>query len=78
MLFRDLASRGHVAPFLEHNEVVHAAPFYCPYCAEEALEPFDPFEGKDARPAGWYCSSCDRRFSLKFEGLGAPMSAETA
>ncbi|MDQ3940942.1 MAG: Insertion element protein [Actinomycetota bacterium] len=42
---------------------VRAAPFYCPYCAEEALEPLD-----DA--GSYYCNSCDRRFVLKFLGLG--------
>lgn len=40
-----------------------AVPFSCPYCGEENLEP-----GGDR---GWYCSSCDRRFELRFLGLGA-------
>lgn len=40
-----------------------AAPFSCPYCGEESLEP--------AGDRGWYCSSCDRRFELRFLGLGA-------
>ena len=42
---------------------LRAVPFCCPYCAEEALEPI----GADGH---WYCSSCDRRFELRFEGLG--------
>jgi uncharacterized Zn-finger protein len=42
---------------------VRAGPFVCPYCAEEALEPVG-----DA--GGWYCSSCDRRFELRFLGSG--------
>ncbi len=41
---------------------MRAVPFYCPYCAEQSLEPLD---------AGrYYCGSCDRRFELKFLGLG--------
>lgn len=39
-----------------------AQPFYCPYCAEQTIEPSDE--------VGWYCSSCDRRFEVKFLGLG--------
>jgi hypothetical protein len=42
---------------------MRAAPFYCPYCAEETLEPI----GDGGR---YYCGSCDRRFELKFLGLG--------
>ena len=44
---------------------MRAAPFYCPYCGEEGLEPV-------GEHGGWYCTSCDRRFTLKFEGLGEP------
>jgi ribosomal protein L37AE/L43A len=43
---------------------MRAAPFYCPYCGEEELRPIEP--GK------WHCPSCDRRFELKFLGLGDP------
>lgn len=39
-----------------------AAPFYCPYCAEESIEPHED--------QTWYCSSCDRRFEVRFLGLG--------
>lgn len=41
-----------------------AAPFYCPYCGEETLEP--------AEDSAWYCESCDRRFEVRFLGLGRP------
>ena len=41
---------------------MRAVPFSCPYCSEENLEP--------AKGSGWYCSSCDRRFELHFQGLG--------
>ena len=47
---------------------MRAAPFYCPYCAEEELEPF-------GEPGGYYCNSCNRRFTLKFLGLGDPTEA---
>lgn len=40
---------------------MRAAPFYCPYCGEETIE---PHEGQ-----GWYCASCDRHFEVKFLGL---------
>ncbi|MGH2820344.1 MAG: Insertion element protein [Actinomycetota bacterium] len=40
-------------------------PFCCPYCGEEALEPA-------GESAAWYCSSCNRRFELRFQGLGEP------
>jgi hypothetical protein len=41
---------------------VRAVPFYCPYCAEQSIE---PVEGPD-----FYCESCDRRFEVTFKGLG--------
>lgn len=41
-----------------------AAPFYCPYCGEETIEPIED--------KGWHCDSCDRRFEVTFHGLGAP------
>lgn len=43
---------------------VRAVPFYCPYCAEETIEPL--------ADGGYYCASCDRRFTVTFEGLGEP------
>jgi ribosomal protein L37AE/L43A len=42
-----------------------AAPFYCPYCGEEHLEPREE-EG------AWFCRDCVRSFKLKFLGVGAP------
>jgi transposase-like protein len=44
---------------------MRAVPFYCPYCAEQTIEPFG-----DER--AYHCDSCDRRFEVKFFGLGAP------
>ena len=43
---------------------MRAAPFYCPYCGETDLEP----SGDEA--GGFHCATCDRRFELKFKGLG--------
>ncbi|MFB4295814.1 Insertion element protein [Actinomadura sp. NTSP31] len=40
-----------------------AAPFYCPYCGEEKLE---PLEGHGA----WFCPDCARSFQLTFLGVG--------
>lgn len=47
---------------------VRAVPLCCPYCAEEGLEPL-------LEEAAWYCWSCDRRFQLRFKGLGYPEDA---
>ncbi len=44
-----------------------AQPFYCPYCAEQTIEPF-------GERSTYYCASCDRRFELAFLGLGEPES----
>ncbi|MBT2211402.1 MULTISPECIES: Insertion element protein [Actinomadura] len=44
-----------------------AAPFYCPYCGEENLEPL-------AETGAWFCHDCVRSFSLKFLGVGAPQT----
>lgn len=40
-----------------------AQPFHCPYCGEEDLRPEDP-------PASHYCPDCNRRFALRFIGIG--------
>ena len=45
--------------------IMRAVPFYCPYCAEQSIEPVED-------SGVWYCESCDRRFELSFKGLGAP------
>ncbi|MEV5573270.1 Insertion element protein [Spirillospora sp. NPDC052269] len=47
-----------------------AAPFYCPYCGDERLE---PRSGEGA----WFCRDCVRSFQLKFLGVGTPLSAGT-
>lgn len=44
------------------------APFYCPYCGEENLEP------REAH-GSWFCPDCVRSFTLKFLGVGAPNTA---
>ena len=44
---------------------MRAVPFYCPYCAEQDLEPV-------GEKGGYYCGSCDRSFELRFVGLGEP------
>lgn len=41
-------------------------PFYCPYCSEEDFVPVGEREGE------FHCRSCDRRFAIRFLGLGAP------
>ena len=47
---------------------MRAVPFYCPYCGESDLKPWE---------GGWYCDVCDRSFELRFLGLGSPeLSAE--
>ncbi|MBM4792813.1 hypothetical protein HXP44_12290 [Streptomyces sioyaensis] len=45
-----------------------AAPFYCPYCGDEDLQPSE--EGHGA----WECRACSRAFRLTFRGLLAPGS----
>jgi hypothetical protein len=63
-----------------------AAPFYCPYCGEEHLEPYQEGDGRtegrrapiaaESRQAAkdedgtWYCGDCVRVFKLKFLGVG--------
>jgi hypothetical protein len=41
-----------------------AQPFLCPYCGEEELRPAEEAHG------AYHCRACDRRFSLRFLGLG--------
>jgi transposase-like protein len=36
-----------------------AVPFYCPYCGDEDLRPYDETAGS------WRCGSCTRAFTLK-------------
>ncbi|WP_199039122.1 hypothetical protein [Glycomyces salinus] len=60
-------------------------PYYCPYCGEEDLRPYEP-EGDsdvavphgDARGAvslrgGWHCRDCTRVFTLKHHGMAVPV-----
>ncbi|SOD63904.1 hypothetical protein SAMN06297387_11363 [Streptomyces zhaozhouensis] len=49
-----------------------AAPFYCPYCAEEDLRP------SEAGPGSWECAACNRAFRLSFLGLLAGGMAATS
>jgi hypothetical protein len=49
---------------------IRAVPFYCPYCAEQTLEPL-------GEASTYYCSSCDRRFELRFLGLGENPSSSS-
>lgn len=42
-----------------------AQPFYCPYCGEEDFVPAGEQDGE------YHCRSCDRRFLVRFLGLGA-------
>ncbi len=42
-----------------------AAPFHCPYCAEEDIRPFGETHGQ------WRCGACQRAFALRYLGLTA-------
>lgn len=44
-----------------------AAPFYCPYCGEQDLRPYEHEHG------GWYCAGCARAFMVRFLGIGASL-----
>ncbi len=46
-----------------------AQPFYCPYCGEEDFVPVGDQSGE------FHCPSCDRRFAVRFLGLGTPVAA---
>jgi tRNA(Ile2) C34 agmatinyltransferase TiaS len=45
-----------------------AVPFYCPYCGDEDLEPYES-------DGGWHCRACTRAFRLRFVGMGAVSAA---
>ena len=48
-------------------------PFYCPYCGEEDFVPAGPLAPGDSGEPGegqFHCRSCDRRFVVRFLGLG--------
>jgi transposase-like protein len=41
----------------------HVPVFYCPYCGEEDIRPYD------GGPGQWLCASCRRVWSVRFVGL---------
>jgi hypothetical protein len=61
-------------------------PFYCPYCGEEDFVPSaslsagrrddlgegsrGPTGSREEADGGYHCRSCDRRFAVRFLGLG--------
>ena len=45
-------------------------PFYCPYCGEEDFVPAGPLEPGEPAEGQFHCRSCDRRFVVRFLGLG--------
>jgi hypothetical protein len=45
-----------------------AVPFYCPYCGDEDLQPYEDKHG------AWWCQSCRRAWSLSMIGTGTPSS----
>ncbi|GLU48956.1 hypothetical protein [Nocardiopsis ansamitocini] len=52
-----------------------AAPYYCPYCGDEDLEPHEG-DGEKGSGYAWACASCARVFRVKFVGLRAAAIAE--
>lgn len=49
-----------------------AAPFHCPYCADEDLRPFGESHGQ------WRCGACQRVFALKYLGIAAGWQSQPA
>ena len=47
-----------------------AAPFHCPYCADQDLRPHEGEHG------AWECRACLRAFSLKMLGLVRPVRSD--
>jgi transposase-like protein len=47
-------------------------PYYCPYCGEEDLRPYeaDPDSDVEIR-GGWHCADCTRVFTVKYHGMAA-------
>jgi transposase-like protein len=58
-------------------------PYYCPYCGEEDLRPYEP-EADSAVDFGhgeaggainvrgrWHCADCTRVFAVKYHGMAA-------
>ncbi|MFG3339176.1 hypothetical protein [Glycomyces sp. NPDC048151] len=55
-------------------------PYYCPYCGEEDLTPYEP--PSDSEPGArsdsdvgirgaWHCADCTRVFAVKYHGMEA-------
>jgi hypothetical protein len=70
-----------------------AVPYFCPFCAEEDLRPFERASSRHSAPelsdendrterahGVWHCRSCLRTFSVRFHGLAGldPASAYPA
>jgi len=49
----------------EESPTPRVQPFYCPWCGEEDFVPSGEEQGQ------YHCRSCDRRYAVKFLGLGA-------
>jgi transposase-like protein len=49
-----------------------AVPFYCPYCGDEDLQPYEDKHG------AWWCQSCRRAWSLSMIGTGTPQRVSDA
>ncbi|MFC7327310.1 hypothetical protein [Marinactinospora rubrisoli] len=47
-----------------------AAPYYCPYCGDEDLEPHEA-TGEHGAGYAWACRACARVFQVRFAGLRA-------
>ncbi|HEY1095420.1 MAG TPA: hypothetical protein VGE61_12015 [Glycomyces sp.] len=47
-------------------------PYYCPYCGEEDLTPYEPEADSDVgMKGGWHCADCTRVFAVKYHGMAA-------
>jgi transposase-like protein len=47
-------------------------PYYCPYCGEEDLTPYEPDADSDVDiKGGWHCADCTRVFAVKYHGMEA-------
>lgn len=54
-----------------------AAPYYCPFCGDEDLEPHEG-DGETGAGYAWACGACARVFRVKFVGLRADAFAGAA
>jgi transposase-like protein len=53
-------------------------PYYCPYCGEEDLRPYEDDPDSDVEAGGaaavrgrWHCADCTRVFAVKYHGMAA-------